>query len=84
MIEVMHGLQDVHRIFFLRMKHIMKIVERSLLICKILGLPIPKRYMQFQRMNPTFFHQICLQVTRTLLDLYDEYVHLGGRSLSRK
>ena len=71
MIKVMHGLnksdcasviQDVHMIFFLRMEYIMKIVEKSLLICEILGLPIPKRYMQFQRMNLTFF-QICLQVT---------------------
>ena len=40
--------------------------RNKLLICEILGLPVPKRYMQFMKTNPTFFCQICLQVTHLM------------------
>ena len=64
--------------FFLLMED-MNIVLRSLLICGISRLPIPRRYMQFQKMNPTFLYQPRLQVTHLVCGhhLHDEYIYLG-------
>ena len=55
--------------------------RNKLLICEILGLPVPKRYMQSMKTESYLLLSNLFASNpshvRTSLDLYDEYVHLG-------